>query len=257
MKSGYWQSLTTQDFEGIDSDRTIAVLPVAAIEQHGPHLPLATDAVINAGIIEHALELLSQEPVVLVLPAVEVGHSLEHTSFPGTLTADAATLIDLWCEIGRSVARAGVRKLVILNSHGGQRALVDIAAVKLRAELGMLVVRANYFGFGCPEGLFDGDEIAHGLHGGEIETSLMLHLAPELVRREALDNFASKSAELAAGNGILGIEKPVGIGWMSEDLNIAGVCGNAKRADADRGRVYLEYVAARLAELCAEVSRIR
>ena len=254
MNSGYWQDLTTRDFGEIDPDGVVAVLPVAAIEQHGPHLPLSTDAVISAGIVERLLAQMSESPVALVLPPVVVGHSLEHTSFAGTLSADASTLMDLWCDIGRGVARAGVRKLVMLNSHGGQKALVDIVAVKLRAELDMLVVRANYFGLGSPEGLFDGEEIAYGLHGGEVETSLMLHLAPKLVRTAALADFRSKAAELAERNTVLGVEKPIGIGWMSEDLNPAGACGNAARADAERGRLYLEYVAARLAELIRETA---
>lgn len=254
MSAAYWQTMTTLDFEALDAQGTIALLPVAAIEQHGPHLPLATDAIINAGIVERAAELIGDEPEVLILPALTVGHSLEHTSYPGTLSAAASTLIDLWCDVGRSVARAGLRKLVILNSHGGQKSLVDLVAVQLRAELDMLVARANYFGFGTPPGLFEADEIAYGIHGGELETSLVLHLAPDLVRREALRNFASRAAELVESNAVLGIEKPIGIGWMSEDLNPTGVCGKAARADAKRGQIYLEHIAAGLVQLLRELA---
>lgn len=252
--SGYWQDLTTQDFG--DLGRCIALLPVAAIEQHGPHLPLSTDAVINAGIVARSLELLGDEPVVLVLPPQDIGHSLEHTSFAGTLSADAETLLALWSDIARGAAAAGIGKLVILNSHGGQKSMVDLVAIRLRSQLGLRIVRANYFDFGMPPGLFDDNEIAHGLHGGQVETSLMLHLAPELVRQDRLRDFESRSAELAMTNQQLGIEKPVGIAWMSEDLNPAGVCGNAASADADLGRRYLEHLAASLVTLLTEFAAI-
>jgi creatinine amidohydrolase len=253
VQSGYWQDLTTRDFASLDPERTVALLPVAAVEQHGPHLPLATDAVINEGIVTECLGRLPSRPIVLVLPALTVGMSLEHTSFAGTLHIDADTLASAWIGIGRSVARAGLRKLVILNTHGGQKALVDLVALSLRAELGMLVVRANYFAFGARPGLFDEHELAHGLHGGEVETSLMLHLRPDLVRRAALEDFAALPGRLASRNELLGAEKPVGFGWLSEDLHPAGVCGNAARADARRGAEHLDYLAGRLVTLLAEV----
>jgi creatinine amidohydrolase len=254
LTSGYWQNLTTCDFGSVDAERTIAVLPVAAIEQHGPHLPLETDALINDGIIKATLGRVPRSPAVLVLPAQNVGMSSEHADFPGTLSVEAETLVRVWLDIGASVARAGVRKLVIFNTHGGQRALVDLAALKLRVAHDLFVVRASYFCFGAPDGLFSTDEWAHGLHGGEVETSLMLHLAPDRVRREALENFAGLSAELARENELLGAEKPIGFGWKAQDLNPAGVCGNAAAADAERGARYLEHLAQRFAALLAEVA---
>lgn len=254
LTSGYWQDLTTRDFAKVDAERTIAVLPVAAIEQHGPHLPLSTDAVINEGIIQATLERLPRSATVLMLPALSIGTSVEHVDFPGTLSIDAETLARVWRDIGAGVARAGVRKLVIFNTHGGQKALVDLAALKLRVDHDLFVVRANYFSFGAPDGLFAADEWVHGIHGGEVETSLMLHLAPNLVRREALENFAGLSAELARENEVLGAEKPVGFAWKAQDLNPAGVCGNAAAADPRRGARYLEHLAERFAALLTEVA---
>jgi creatinine amidohydrolase len=249
-----WHDLTTEELRDAVHPETVAILPVAAIEQHGPHLPLATDAVINDGIVAAARRGAHDGHSVLVLPQIPVGHSLEHTSYPGTLTVGAKTLLDLWMDLGRSVARAGVDKLVVLNSHGGQKALVDLLAVQLRAEARLAVARANYFAFGMPQGLFDAREIARGIHGGEVETSLMMHLAPGSVRNELLADFASTIDEYADGYEVLGIEKPVGIGWLSEDLNPLGVCGNAARADAERGATYLEHIAERLVTLCAELA---
>ncbi len=252
MRSGYWQDLTTTDFARVDPEATVALLPVAAIEQHGPHLPLSTDAVINEGIVRAALERMTGPPALLILPAQNVGLSPEHTSFAGTLSIRDTTLLDAWTDLGRGVARTGVRKLIVFNTHGGQKALIDLLAVRLRTELGMLIVRGTYFAFGAVPGLFE--ETIHDIHGGEVETSLMLHIRPDLVRTSALADFTGLPHELAKKQGLLGAEKPVGIGWRAEDLNPAGACGNAARADGRRGAQHLSYLGERLAALVAEVA---
>lgn len=255
MQSGYWQHLTSHDFIGLNPEDTVALLPVAAVEQHGPHLPLATDALINQAILERLLSLQAASPTLLILPAMSIGDSLEHSAFAGTLNIAAETLTSAWVDVGHSVARAGLRKLVIFNSHGGQSALVDLAALRLRTELGMLVVRANYFAFGTPSGLFTADELALGLHGGEVETSLMLHIRPDLVRHDALAAFTGLPSRMASENKWLGVEKPFGIGWMSQDLHDEGVCGNAAAADAARGAILLDHLAASLGELLGELAQ--
>jgi creatinine amidohydrolase len=254
LRSGYWQDLTTTDFGRVDPERTLALLPVAAVEQHGPHLPLSTDALINDGIVRAALERLAADITLLVLPAQNIGLSPEHTSFAGTLSVRDSSLLDVWTDLGRSVARAGLRKVVVFNTHGGQKALVDLLAVRLRSELGMLVVRATYFAFGALPGLFDPAEVVHDIHGGEVETSLLLALRPDLVRTAALADFKGLPHELASRHKLLGAEKPVGIGWRAEDLNPAGACGNAARADGRRGAQHLSYLADRLASLVGEVA---
>jgi creatinine amidohydrolase len=256
MRSGYWQNLTTRDFEHLDPERTIAVFPVAAIEQHGPHLPLATDALINAGIVRTMLRRLPNDTTALVLPALDYGSSDEHADFAGTLTVPTELLLNVWLEIARGIAAVGIRKLVILNSHGGQRSLVDLAALKLRTAYDMFVVRCNYFAFGAPSGLFSDEEWATGLHGGETETSLMLHLHPELVHLDRARHFESLAATLAEGNRWLGVERPIGFGWKSQDLNPAGVAGNAINADAERGSRYLDHIGKCLADLLVEVAAI-
>lgn len=255
VKNGYWQDLTTRDFNGLDPEQTVVILPVAAIEQHGPHLPLSTDAVINEGIVERALAILSESPTVLVMPALVVGDSLEHLSYPGTLSVSAETLVAMWMDIGRCVARTGLRKLIVFNSHGGQKPLIDILAVRLRWELDMLVIRANYFAFGTPSDLFETSELKHGIHGGEVETSLMLHLRPDLVRDDALDDFKGLAERMCRENTLLGPEEAVGFGWLSQDLHLDGVCGNAVRADAVRGEKLLDYLAGSLTTLIDEVGK--
>jgi creatinine amidohydrolase len=250
----YWQDLATPDFEQLDPESTVAILPLAAVEQHGHHLPLATDAIINAGLVEALLERPRKSVRVLVLPALTIGHSLEHIDYAGTLTMAAETLLASWIDVGRSVARAGVSKLVLLNTHGGQTSLVQLAALRLRVEEGMMVVRANYFAFGSPPGLFGADELKHGIHGGEMETSLLLHLRPDLVRQEALADFTGLPQQMATRNKVFGAEKPVGFGWMSQDLHESGVVGNAAGADAARGKQLLDYLADQLALLIDEVA---
>jgi creatinine amidohydrolase len=253
LSSGHWHDLCTSDFERVDAERCIALLPVAATEQHGAHLPLATDALINQGVVSETLRRLPPSASVLVLPALNIGDSLEHSTFPGTLSAGLDALLALWLAVGDGVARAGVRKLVIFNSHGGQRAHVDLAALRLRVAHGLMVVRAHSFAFGAPPGLFDATELAHGLHGGAAETSLILHLRPDLVRHEAIANFATPGPALAARGGWLGVEKPIGLGWMAQDLNPHGVCGDARAASAHKGRLLLEHMAQGLCQLLAEV----
>lgn len=254
MRSGYWQELTTRDFEHFDVERTIAVFPVAAIEQHGPHLPLATDALINAGIVRSALPRLPDDLIAVFLPPFDYGTSAEHSDFAGTLSVEPTVLLEAWKSLLKGVAATGIRKLVILNSHGGQKQLVDLLALHLRVAHHMLAVRCNYFAFGAPKGLFPTEEWSTGIHGGEVETSLLLHLKPELVHTGRLHNFESIGIALAERNSWLGVEKPIGFGWKAEDLNPAGVVGNAAAADAERGAAYLEHIGRSLAELIAEVA---
>lgn len=253
MRSGYWQNLTTRDCSDFEVEKTIAVLPVAAIEQHGPHLPLATDALINAGIVRATLPQIPKDVVALFLPPLDYGASSEHEDYPGTLSIDPKHVADAWQNVAQGVARTGIRKLVILNTHGGQTGLVDQAALHLRAAHDMFVVRCNYFSFGAPTGLFSSEEWAVGLHGGETETSLMLHLHPELVRTDQCRDFESIAVKMRE-NEWLGVEKPVGFGWKAQDLNPEGVAGNAARADAERGAAYLAHIAKSLTGLLREVA---
>jgi creatinine amidohydrolase len=254
--SRHWDELTWQDVQALDRDRTVAVLPVAATEQHGPHLPLSVDATINRGVLTRSLELLPADLPILVLPALPVGYSEEHTAFPGTLSVSAATLQQLWTEIGESVHRAGLRKLVIFNSHGGQPQIAQIVARHLRATPGMMVVVASSYGFGEPQAMFSDEERRHGIHGGASETSLMLHLAPDLVRRDKLAKFPSAAADVEKGHKELRLEGDLNtaIGWQTQDLNPLGACGDATAASADAGRALVEHTARRLATLLAEIS---
>lgn len=228
----------------------VAILPLAAIEQHGPHLPLSTDVDIGAGILTEALARLDDEVPVVVLPTQAIGTSLEHARFPGTLTLRSDALEESLLGLAASVADAGVRRLVISNSHGGNKAAIDEVALHLRAELGMLVVKASYFRFPRPEKVvLPESEWTHGLHGGAVETAMMLHLRPDLVREEEVRRFASFGEELEADMAHLAPEGAAPFAWLAGDLNPDGVVGDATLATASMGERLVAHYGSILAEV--------
>ena len=253
-----WWDMTTRDFEtAIDPERTVAVLPVAAVEQHGPHLPVAVDAVLCQGVVDRMAATAPDDLPVTFLPLMSVGKSNEHLAFPGTLSLSLETLIGLWTDVAESVARAGVRKLVLLNSHGGQVQVMDIVARDLRVRRGLFVAAASLWAAGLPPGLFSEEELAHGIHAGGIETSMMMHLRPDLVREAERADFTPRSVALERDHRFLRFEgRGVGFGWQAQDLHPSGACGNALNADAGRGRLIVEHMAAHLLELLREVSEL-
>ena len=255
LPSRWWWDLTTAQFAALDMSRVVAIQPVAAVEQHGPHLPVRVDAAINAGIVARAVDLLPHNAQVLILPAMVVGKSNEHLAFPGTLSLSYETLGKAWFDIGESVARAGCRKIVFFNSHGGQPQLIDIVCRELRVRLDMFAVACTWFSTVDMSDLFDASELTHGIHGGAIETSVMLHLHPDLVDMSLAEDFVSASVEIEAGNVVLRPEGKTGCGWQAQDLHPAGVCGNARLATKELGAVVVERSADALARLTLEVER--
>lgn len=257
--SRYWSDLSTRDFAQLDAARAIAVLPLAATEQHGPHLPLSVDTDLAKGVVAAALPQLPAELPVLFLPTQAVGYSPEHQRFPGTLTLSSHTIISLWTEIGESVARAGIKKLVLLNAHGGQVGLLDVVARDLRARLDMLVYSVNWpnLPLGAEvEGQFSAEEHRFGIHAGQIETAMMLALKPERVAMEQAQNFASASQRRAAQFPILGNGKSAKLGWQMQDYNPAGAVGNAAAATPAQGRAVLEAAGRALARLLVEIDQL-
>lgn len=226
-----WAQYRTTEFAGMDPERTIAILPTAAIEQHGPHLPVGTDTMIAEGMLAELRRSCPDDLEILILPVQAVGKSNEHLHARGTLTLSAENALRAWTEIGLSVARAGLRKLVIVHSHGGNLDLVSILSRELRVQAGMLAVKCQWGAFGHPDGMYPPHELAFGIHGGDVETSLMLAFHPEAVDMEAARDFTS-SAEGAPISPI----GPISYGWVSSDLNPAGTVGNAAAATAQKGR---------------------
>jgi len=174
----FWADYIAQDFHALDRARLVAVLPVGAIEQHGPNLPPSVDRDIPDGIISAALPLMPAGLPALILPTCAVGKSDEHAAYPGTLTLSAATLIAVWSDLGASVARAGMRRIVLLNSHGGQMAPLDIVACDLRIRHPMIAVAAKRFAWGMPPGILSEVEARWGVHAGQMAPALMQALRP-------------------------------------------------------------------------------
>jgi len=263
LKSRFWADLSTFDFARLRSggaiEDVVAVLPVAAIEQHGPHLPLSVDATLVDGIVAAALPQLPAELPVLFLPTQQVGKSNEHIRFPGTLTLSAETVIRLWTEIGESVERAGVRKLVLFNSHGGQVSVMDIVARDLRSRSEMLVFSVSWFNLPLGEavdGLFTPQEDRFGIHAGDVETSMMLALRPQAVDMAQARDFRSTSQDRAEKFALLGNGRSAKLGWQMQDYNPHGAAGNATLATADKGRAVVEAAGRQLALLLQEVAQV-
>ena len=259
----HWSDLSTADFAAIDRSRAIAVLPVAATEQHGPHLPLSVDTDLVNGVIAAALPHIAHDLPALFLPTQAVGFSPEHTRFAGTLTLKAETVLRLWTEIGECVAASGVKKLVLLNAHGGQVGLMDLVARDLRARLGMLVYSVNWFNLPLTDAQgqdvnarFSADEHRFGIHAGEIETAMMLALRPERVRMDQAEYFRSTSQDRAMHFPILGNGRSAKLGWMMQDYNANGAVGNAGAATAANGHAVLDAAGRALAQLLGEIDRL-
>ena len=263
LPSRFWADLSTRDFTGLRASgqarQTVAVLPVAAIEQHGPHLPLSVDATLLQGVMDAALPLLPAALPVLFLPPQVVGLSPEHIRFPGTLTLSPATVIALWTEIGECVARAGVKKLLLFNGHGGQVSVMDIVARELRTRSHLLVYSASWFSLPLPDAVavqFSAEEHRFGIHAGDIETSMMLHLAPATVRMEHARDFRSTSQDRAERYAILGNGKSAKLGWQMQDYNPQGAVGHAAAATPAKGRAVVDAAAQQLALLLQEIARL-
>lgn len=251
----YWADCVSTDFSDMDPMRTVALLPLGATEQHGPHLPLSVDTDLVNAMVSAALTHLSPSDPVLVLPTQSLGLSSEHMAYDGTLSLSPAELIAQWCDIGSGVARAGIKKLLMFNAHGGNVGLMDVVARELRGHAGLTVFSSHWYQLplGSAWDAFGEHEHRFGVHGGDIETSLMLAIAPHKVRMQEAQHFHSSSEDRAAQFALLGDGKSAKLGWHMQDYNLQGACGHAAAATADKGRVLLDAVGVQLARLLQEL----
>jgi creatinine amidohydrolase len=266
LNTHFWSDLNTHDFAGMDKSRAVAVLPLAATEQHGPHLPLSVDTdIVNAVIARSVSVLQIQAPSLPVyfLPTQAVGLSPEHAAFAGTLTLKPETLIRLWTDIAESVKAAGIHKLVLFNAHGGHVGAMDVVARDLRARLGMLVYSVNWYQLPLLDvegrdlnALFSDHEHRFGVHAGDVETSVMLALKPHAVRMDKAQNFKSTSEQRAAKFPILGNGKSAKLAWQMQDYNAMGAAGNAAAANVEKGQAMLAAAGQSLAQLFIEIDQL-
>lgn len=257
MRKIWWTDFAAREFEGLDPMETIAILPIAAVEQHGPHLPVGTDSIINASMLEMLTVCCPIDLDVRILPVQQIGKSNEHIWAKGTITHTATNLIDAWTQIGLEVARAGVKKLIFINSHGGNEEVMGIVARELRVRAGMLAVKSGWR-FGAPEGVLSDTERRHGIHGGDAETSLILHFRPDLVDMSRAENFPSIAARDEQQFQYL---RPTGAfghvyAWIASDINPSGAVGEAALATAAKGQQIAERNVAGMLEVLQELRRM-
>jgi creatinine amidohydrolase len=250
-----WSAIDWTKTDDATAARWIAVMPLGATEQHGPHLPLETDVMIGEAYLARVRELLPRTSPVTFLPIQRIGISTEHIDFAGTLTLSTETALKEWMALGESVAGAGVKKLVMVTSHGGNAAAMMLVAQDLRAYHGLLAVTTSWSRFGVPQGLFPEEELRHGIHGGAVETSIMLAKYKEHVRVGAIADFPSSSIAMEQEYRWLSTQRPAPFAWQAQDLNESGAVGNATLATAEKGQQLLDYGAQRFIELLDDVDK--
>jgi len=248
-----WTAIRWGEIAQPDAARWIAVLPLAATEQHGPHLPLETDVMIGEAYLARVHELLPAALRVTFLPVEKIGISTEHTDYPGTQTLSSEAALKRWMTLGEEVARRGVKKLVMVTSHGGNAAAMMLIAQDLRAQYGMLAVITSWSRFGVPDGLFSADELRHGIHGGAMETSIMLARFPQHVKRDAIADFPSSAAAMEKEFRWLSTQRPAPFAWQAQDLNASGAVGDARQATAEKGGQLLDHGARAFCDLLCDV----
>lgn len=248
-----WSEIRWADAAPADVSRWIAVLPLAATEQHGPHLPVETDVLIAEAYLARAKEVLPAPLPVTFLPVEPVGISTEHIDYPGTQTLPTETALKRWTGIGEDIARRGVRKLVIITSHGGNSAAMMLVAQDLRAHQKLFVVTTSWSRLSGADKLFPPDEVRHGIHGGAVETSIMLARYPEQVRKDAIADFPASSIAMEKQYRWLSTQRPAPFAWQAQDLNASGAVGNATLAVAAKGEQLIDQGARAFCELLIEV----
>jgi creatinine amidohydrolase len=244
--------LNWKQVDALPRDATLLVLPTAAIEQHGHHLPLATDTLINNLLLGHALQKLRDDLPVFALPPVHYGKSNEHIGFAGTLAVSATTFMAVLRDLGKSLSSAGFQKLVLYNTHGGNTALIDVMARDLRAEFGLRTFALHGSGGIAFEGL-SAQEEAYGFHAGEVETALLLASVPELVDRSAYT--VNYIADVSCPKLLLPENAPATFAWLTRDIAPSGVMGDPRPATAENGARWLEQAATRLAAALEAMAR--
>lgn len=250
-----WTDIHWPDIPASMSRDWIAILPLAATEQHGPHLPLGTDVMIAEAFLARVRDILPASVPATFLPLQPVGISTEHVDYPGTMTLSPDVAIAQWMAIGDSVARAGVRKLVMVTSHGGNSAAMMLVAQELRARHGMLAVTTSWHRFGGESGLFPESERRHGIHGGAVETSIMLAKHPQAVQMDKIANFIPASIAMEKEFRWLSAHRPAPFAWQAQDLHPSGAIGDATLASAESGHFFVEEGAKGFCELLNDVAR--
>lgn len=248
-----WIDIDWADAGPAEASRWIAVLPLAATEQHGPHLPVTTDVLIADAYLARVRELLPADIPASFLPVEPIGISTEHIDYPGTQTLPTEVALKKWTGIGEEVARRGVKKFVIITSHGGNSAAMMLVAQDLRAHHKQFVVTTSWSRLSGADKLFPAEEVRHGIHGGAVETSIMLARYPGQVRKDAIADFPASSIAMEKQYRWLSTQRPAPFAWQAQDLNASGAVGDATLAVAGKGEQLIDQGARAFCELLSEV----
>jgi creatinine amidohydrolase len=248
-RARYLPSMTRAQIEALPGKASaIVIIPTASIEQHGPHLPVGVDSILGQAWLGAALRHVPSSAPVYVGPAITYGKSNEHTGFPGTVSISARTLHRLLKTIARQLAALGFRSMAVLNTHGGNSAVLVSTLREIQTSVG---INAGMLSFGWKAPL-PPQEAAYGFHAGQFETALMLAIAPGLV---AMDRAVCEfPARLEDDRGVGPIDAPATYGWLSADISKSGVMGDATVATVEDGRAWLDAGSRALAQQIVKLS---
>ena len=252
---GYWADLSRHDFARLDAASTIAILPIGAIEQHGPHLPVSVDTDLTDETLRRCLPYLDPSLSILIMPTISVGKSSEHANHPGTISLSTDTFTRVVMECGASVARAGIRKILLCNGHGGNRAPLGNVLRDLRIEQGLITMLCSWSSFYDASEVVGADEYWNGIHGGDHETSAMLACRGNRVEMSRAEDFRTTTDAWRRDYEYINISGPAQVGWVMDDLCESGASGNAAAATTEKGEKILDNAARGLARFLAEFDR--
>jgi creatinine amidohydrolase len=239
-----------------DKANVVLIQPVGSIEQHGPHLPIVVDSAIGTAVLGKALEKLPPNVPAYALPPLYYGKSNEHWHFPGTITLSAQTLLAVLLEVAESIYRSGFRKLVFLNSHGGQPQVIDIAARDLHQKHEDFLL-FPLFTWRVPHNgsqLLSEKEREYGIHAGDAETSLMLSILEDYVRMEAAN---TEYPQDLPQDSLLSMEGKLPFAWVTRDLTQSGVLGDPTVATKEKGDQLLESVSDGWVQVIQDIYRFQ
>jgi len=244
--------LTTTDIAALPKQKAAVALNVCAVEQHGPHLPVATDVILGVSILSLALERLEPSVQLWVIPPLAYGRSNEHARFAGTVTLSQSTMATVIREIAQSLSRTGFRRLILFNSHGGNLPVLDYLARDLREETGLMVFPISMFRLGLEYPQISEEEARWGTHAGEWETSMMLALAPELVHMGRTRDIGGYARHRGATEHLT-LTGPMHFAWLTEDITTSGAIGDPRPAERQRGEDIIELTVAKTARVLEEI----
>ena len=242
--------LSSQEVERLDKEKALVILPIGAVEQHGPHLPIFTDTLIGEGLLNEALNLIPDEEV-WVLPSLPYGKSTEHLGMSGTITLSAATLQSVISDIAKSVRASGFKKLLLFNTHGGNHDLLNMMARDVRIETGLNVFRLNP-DYSVINSLISEKEQKYGIHAGEVETSMVLALKEEWVNME---RSPTEFVQLPDDTHHLYLKGTSYFAWVMNDISSTGVAGDAASATLEKGEQIISLVSESFASAIKEMIR--